>query len=337
MGLLERESKMERRIRRNRAFTLVELLVVIAIIGVLVALLLPAVQAAREAARRMSCSNNMRQCVLALHNYHDVNGQFPALGYYAPGYLGSDWSPQARLLPYLEQENLENLIDWRLGYKSQQQVAETRVAPYLCPSEIKDQPRVGSFNHYPLNYAINLGTWLVFDPVNQQGGDGLVHPNSSTGFATIIDGSSNTLAFAEVKAYTPYLRDAGSPNGLNVPPPTNPAQVVAYGGNFKTNSGHTEWVDPRAHQAGVTATFTPNTKVSYVVGGKEYDVDFNSSRMGTTTDQTTYAAVTSRSYHPSGVMTAKADGSTAFTAETIDLTVWRAMGTVFGGEVVSTP
>lgn len=319
---------------QRRAFTLVELLVVIAIIGVLVALLLPAVQAAREAARRMSCSNNLRQCVLALHNYHDVNKAFPAMGFFAPGYLGEDWSPQARLLPYLEQENLENLIDWDLSYRSQQVVAETRVAPYLCPSEVNDRMRVGSFNNYPLNYAMNLGTWMVYDPNTRQGGDGLVHPNSATGFNTVIDGSSNTLAFIEVKAYTPYLRDAGVPNGLNVPPPTDPAQVVAFGGNFKTHSGHTEWVDSRAHQTGATTVFTPNTEVLYTTGGTQYDVDFNSSRMGKTVDQTTYAAVTSRSYHPSGVMAARVDGSTSFTAESIDLRVWRALGTAFGGEVI---
>ena len=135
-----------------------------------------------------------------------------------------------------------------------------------------------------------------------------------------------------MKTYNPYFRDSGNPNGLGVPVPTTPATVIAYGGNFKTNSGHTEWMDGRAHQTGATTTFVPNTKVIYTTSGRDYDVDFNSSRMGKTVDQTTYAAVTSRSYHPAGVMAARVDGSTEFFSETIDLEVWRALGTVAGFE-----
>ena len=90
--------------------------------------------------------------------------------------------------------------------------------------------------------------------------------------------------------------------------------AYAAGADFKTNSGHTEWVDSRAHQTGVTVTLTPNTQVLVTVGDRQYDVDFNSSRMGTTVDRTTYAAVTSRSYHPSGVMVSRVDGSVTFMA-----------------------
>ena len=318
---------------KRRGFTLVELLVVIAIIGILVALLLPAVQAAREAARRMSCSNNLKQVTLALHNYHDVNRSFPTMGFFAPGYLGDDWSAHARLLAYLEESNLQDLINWGTSYAAHPQVTRMKIKPYICPSELRDRERQGSVNHYPLNYGINLGTWFVYDPNTGQGGEGLVYPNSVTRFASVVDGSSNTLAFGEVKAYNPYLRDSGNPNGVGVPIPSTPEQVVAYGGNFKTNSGHTEWVDSRAHQTGVTTTLGPNTEVLYTVGSEVFDVDFNSSRMGKTTDQTTYACVTSRSYHPSGVMASRVDGSVDFIANTIDLQVWRALGTVAGGEV----
>ncbi len=320
---------------RKSGFTLVELLVVIAIIGILVALLLPAVQAAREAARRMSCSNNLKQLGLALHNYHDTYKCFPPSATLPIGATYDSWSMQARLLPFLEKANLEDLIDWNYNYKSQPLVTQTRVPVYMCPSEVQDKERPdGALTHYPLNYGANFGTWFVYNPLVRSGGNGLVHPNSHTRFASITDGTSNTLAFSEVKAYNPYLRDGGNPAAAGAPIPALPADVTAYGGNFKTNSGHTEWVDGRVHQTGFTGTFVPNTVVPYTDGGVNYDVDFNSYREGKSINQLTYAAVTSRSYHPGGVNSCLADGSVRLFSETIDLAAWRAMSTRDGGEVV---
>ena len=321
-------------------FTLVELLVVIAIIGIMVGLLLPAVQAAREAARRMSCSNNLKQIGLALHNYHDTYRYFPPGGVYARDLTSDSWSVQARLLPQLEQANLQDLIDWNRPYAQQGIVASTRVPTYLCPSELNDRrrpdpsPSDPNFAHYPLNYGINSGEWFVFDPRNGSGGTGLVYPNSRTNFASVLDGTSNMLAFSEVKAYTPYLRDGGNPSGPGQPSPTLPAEVTALGGSFKPDSGHTEWVDGRVHQSGFTTAFTPNTQVPFTIGGTAYDVDFNSSREGKTTDLPTYAAVTSRSRHPGGVQVGMVDGSVQFVSESIDLVNWRALGSRGGGEVV---
>jgi prepilin-type N-terminal cleavage/methylation domain-containing protein/prepilin-type processing-associated H-X9-DG protein len=320
---------------RRDAFTLVELLVVIAIIGILVALLLPAVQAAREAARRMSCGNNLKQIGLALHNYHDTFKAFPPSALIPNGGTADGFSAQARLLSFLEQENLQNLIDWNLSYDLQPNVTKQRVATYLCPSEINDRERPDGpgLTQYPLNYGINVGTWFVFDPTTRTGGNGIAHPNGRINFASVTDGTSNTLAFAEVKAWNPYLRDGGSPNGLGVAIPATPAQVVGFGGSFKPDSGHTEWVDARAQQSGFTGTFPPNTKVIYNSGGNNYDVDFTSYREGKTTNQSTYAVVTSRSYHPGGAQVGLVDGSVRFAAETVDLSVWRGFATRDGGEV----
>lgn len=334
---------MKRTCRSPKAFTLVELLVVIAIIGILVALLLPAVQAAREAARRASCTNNLKQIGLALHNYHDTLQVFPPAGLYPVGTPGFSWSAQARLLPFMEQANLQNLINWSVPYTSQTAVARTKVAVYMCPSDFNDrrrpdpQPSDPSFAHYPLTYASNMGTWFVFDAVSQQAGDGLIGPNLVTNMASLVDGTSNTLAFAEVKAFTPYLRDSNNPAGVGVGAPIDPNVIGSLGGNFKTDSGHTEWVDARVHQTGFTATFPPNTKVPYSSGGKVWDIDFNSSREGISATGVTYAAVTSRSYHPGGVNTAMADGSVRFVAQTIDLLTWRSMATRAGGEAAMTP
>jgi prepilin-type N-terminal cleavage/methylation domain-containing protein/prepilin-type processing-associated H-X9-DG protein len=321
-----------------RGFTLVELLVVIAIIGILVALLLPAVQAAREAARRISCTNNLKQIGIAVHNYHDTYRSLPPAGFFPRTTTADSWSIQARLLPFLEQENLQDLIDWNLTYAMQGNVARTRVPVYLCPSEIKDrgrpdpQPSDPTFAHYPLNYGANVGSWFVYAPSTGQGGEGFTQPNCRQTFASLIDGLSNTLAFAEVKAYTPYLRDGGNPGASGAPIPISPDAVAGYGGSFKADSGHTEWVDARAHQTGVTTTFGPNTLVPYTNGGKAYDIDFNSSREGKTITNPTYAVVTSRSYHPGGVQILLADGSARFIPSTIELATWRALGSREGGE-----
>ncbi|MGN6547243.1 MAG: DUF1559 family PulG-like putative transporter [Aureliella sp.] len=322
----------------RRGFTLVELLVVIAIIGILVGLLLPAVQAAREAARRMQCSNNIRQMALATHNYLDAHRSIPPAVCLSSG--GGNWSAQARLLPFLEQANLQNLIDFRYNYSDMthapQHAAVTamKIPVYVCPSEIKAEPRVGAtLTHFPINYGINYGTWLVYNAPTRQTGDGAFVVNRKLTDSAYLDGMSNTVAFSEVKAYQSKLSSSGNPATLGAPIPGSPAEVVAYGGNFGT-TGHTEWVDGKVHETGFTAVFAPNTPVPYTTGGAPYDVDFISKPENLANTVPTYAAVTSRSYHSGGIVqSAMMDGSVQSITRTIDKLVWRALCTRAGGEV----
>ncbi|QDT67521.1 Type II secretion system protein G precursor [Planctomycetes bacterium MalM25] len=345
---------------QKRAFTLVELLVVIAIIGILVALLLPAVQAAREAARRSQCQNKMRQLALAMHNYESTNREFPPLIDISLGEYR--WSPQARILPYLEETTLYQNIDFnfdyhRLGldgtkYNSEQEALEAgilkaaRVDVLICPSEERDEARLtsdGLARDYPLNYAVNGGVWLVFDPATGRGGSGAFVPGKGFSAARYPDGLSKTLMISEVKAWMPYKRDGDSAPATA---PTDPQAICSFGGNEKADSGHTEWIDGRVHQAGFTATFTPNTEVLCMIAGNEVDSDFNNRRVSTNHEATseptydesaapTYAAVTSRSYHSGGVVNAAMmDGSVQSISSDIDLTVWRSQATRDGGEVV---
>lgn len=159
--------------------------------------------------------------------------------------------------------------------------------------------------------------------------------NRPTRVADLTDGLSTTLGMAEVKAFTPYWRDGGRPGAAVAPVPDTPADLAAYftAGEFKADSGHTEWVDARVHQTGFTTTFPPNTKVPYQAGGVTYDVDFNSHREGRSSTMPTFAVVTSRSYHPGGVNTLLMDGSVRFASDRVAQAVWRALGTRAGGEV----
>jgi prepilin-type processing-associated H-X9-DG protein len=206
---------------------------------------------------------------------------------------------------------------------------------FICPSEPKAIPRPdGALTHFPLNYGANMGSWMIFDPSTTQGvgGDGAFIVGRNVRINELMDGTSQTIAFSEVKAYTPYLRDGGNPSAAATAMPTTPSQVVNYGGTFKADSGHTEWVDARVHQSGFTASFSPNTKFSYTNGGTEYDIDFNSMREGVTSTSITYGTVTSRSNHSGVVNAVFMDGSVKSIPNNIDPIVWRALGTRAGGE-----
>ncbi len=283
----------------------------------------------------MACQNNLKQIGLALHGYEGTMRTYPVVRYQSG--VTAAWSIQAYLLPYLEQDNLYKIVNFNTPYKVQPLVTQQRIPVYLCSSEVNDKPHPDDgIQMYPTTYAANYGTWSIYNHATLSGnGDGAFVHAFPQRVASFTDGLSNTLGFSEVKAWSPYLRDGGNPSTLGAPPPLLPDNITSYGSaSFKTDSGHTEWVDAHVQQTGFTTTFAPNAKVAYTSGGVAYDADFVSMREEHGT-QPTYAAITSRSYHTNGVNALLMDGSVHFFASTINLGVWRALGTRSGGEPAS--
>jgi prepilin-type N-terminal cleavage/methylation domain-containing protein/prepilin-type processing-associated H-X9-DG protein len=326
-------------------FTLVELLVVIAIIGVLIALLLPAVQAARESGRNTQCRNNLHQLATAVLNYESQRGRLPPsvvidFDSADPAANNGAWGVHGHLLNYLEEQNLRDKVDISIAWDNQLAISGVKIGVYSCPSDVRGDevrdPGGGKALLYATSYGFNLGTWFVYDPATRRGGDGVFYPNSNLPLASIRDGVSKTLLASEVKAWTDYTRNAGPPTTTIPTTATEAATIVATPDAEYKNTGHTEWPDGRVHHTGFTATLPPNTFVPFVRDGQTLDADYNSWQEGRqgVNGKPTYAIVTSRSYHPGGVNAAMVDGSVHTYADTIALETWRALATRAGREVI---
>jgi prepilin-type processing-associated H-X9-DG protein len=337
--------------------TLIEVLVVIAILLVMASMILPAIQKVREVARRVQCQNNLRQIGLALHSYQTAYNRYPSPAHYqrssglgvvalreswsrwptpAPAPTSRADSVHARLLPFLELGDLQyDLLSPALPQMPTRDLPQVSI--FQCPSDVSREAESGGVKaNRPLSYAANFGTWFIYDPQTGQGGDGAFVVNRALAPADFHDGLSQTLAFAEVRASTCYLGDSGEPNSPDSPPPDSPAEVIAYGGQFRSsgsNAAHTDWLQGRVHQTGFTTAFPPNTVVTFVDDdGDRYNVDFISSLEGRPANLLTYAAVTSRSNHPKSINALWMDGSVRPVRDDVQPSVWRAFGTRAGGE-----
>lgn len=371
-------------------FSLVEILVVILIISILMALLLTAVNGARGSAESLQSRNRLRNIALAMQQFRTANGYYPPSfesreynpnNYLDdsrqafPGYANLEgYSIHVLLLPFLEENLIAEEVDFSKPYNYYVQLAADnpsgedrplfqladgseiplsalRVSTYVSPGEPRDEIRQGK--HHPINYAVNLGRWFVWDPITGEGGDGAAYPNSRLKDRNFSDGLSTTMSFAEVKAWNPYFRDSYRSHGdLGDVPPDTPAQLAGMMGtpNQYKETAHTEWFNGHAHHSGFTTVFGPNTKVMIADGDGSGGATVNTSATGTldadwtnkqegknhfggTPDYSpTYAAITARSYFEGSVNVSMMDGSVHQISEGIHLGVWRALSTRAGKE-----
>jgi prepilin-type N-terminal cleavage/methylation domain-containing protein len=295
----------------RRGFTLVELLVVIAIIGVLVALLLPAVQAAREAARRSSCGNYLKQIGVALHNYHDIHQTFP----FGWSNRGQGWS--ACILPQMEQGPLYDTLQWAEGNNwdtdntPNERACCTLISSYRCPSAAI--PRAvnnqGIPARVPATYkGVASSTARSDDPSTSDNGrhleqsdlEGIFFGDSRINFKDILDGTSNTFMIGECWWDT-FSQDGNQMDFWYIGSP----QIDPWPGN--------------------------STEFSEFVGSTA--VPMNARKIASTSGYVKELSFTS--FHPGGAMFCLGDASVRFVPYTINFTVYQGLGSRNAGEVVS--
>ena len=353
--------------QKRKGFTLIELLVVIAIIAVLISLLLPAVQSAREAARRAQCVNTLKQIGLALHNYHSTHDSFPngaSVTYSGPiPFMNwNNWSAQALLLGFTEQTPLYNAANFNLavwhatrtplGYAANLTVFNTVVTQYLCPTD----PDAGRSNTN--SYFASVGPNTQAEGMSAidantgratggNGSPGLFAYTYSYGVRDTTDGTSNTIAFSEVLVSPAGSNKVTRKTGMvNVTgnryfhafiDPTTTAGTMAL-----INACDAKW--PTSATAGGDFPNAVGARWCMGVGGwtmfatilTPNEKPWGSCRVGCAgcgADNTSMTNATS--LHPGGVNVCMGDGSVKFIKNSINRMTWVSLGTRNGGEVIS--
>ena len=259
----------------------------------------------------------------------------------------SQWGVSSRVVPYLEQGSLYNAMNFtnKTTDPSNSTAVAMTLSVLICPSEVNPWPATstngaGVTSTYGVsNYGWSEGDWFVFGgptaPVQNRSAFGV---NASRRFASITDGLSQSLLAAEVKAYQQAYHNCGGPpppataNPAVVPDPaTILASVAAAPSQCKLPVGHSHWFNGNCFYDGFTTALAPNTVSLAGAPALDSDVTSNDEDDG----GPTYAAITSRSYHPGGVNTLFGDGSVHFVKNSINWQIWRSMGTIAGGEVIS--
>jgi prepilin-type N-terminal cleavage/methylation domain-containing protein/prepilin-type processing-associated H-X9-DG protein len=311
----------------QRAFTLIELLVVIAIIGVLIALLLPSVQSAREAARRTQCTNHLKQLGLAFHGYHGVHDVFPSGRVRSRvDRLGLVHSAFSQVLAQLEQPQLFAAINFSLnadrgvGGPENDTVRRTRLAVFLCPTDTSsdaDKP-----DQAPTNYQMNTGTrYLVRD------NDGVLYENSRVRIGDIRDGTSQTAMLSELaRSSLVRANDVVELPSITI---TDYARDCLQNGVAVPSARGNRWMYGAPNHTMYSHHRTPNDLNPDCRGGIPFGDRTNAEWDRVSLDSA------ARSMHPGGVQVLFCDGSVRFVKDTISVQVWRPLGTRAGGEIVS--
>ena len=336
-------------------FTLVEVLVVISIIGVLVGLLLPAVMMAREAARRASCQNNIRQIALAMQLHEAAHRSFPELSRpidcnISPiGEPNHAWSVLVRILPHIDDplsENIRLSSDWTYELSGTDLITQYRPRLYMCPSATEESVKSETgIPHQSTAYAINWGEWDQTDPKRPNVRFGFQGASKLT-LGQFKDGLTSTLAFAEVLPNVDLIegRQCYSPNTVR-PQPADLSELLKMMTKKRLPRGsHSRWVDSHVSQTGFTTLLAPNTRLEM---GGSFDtnwIDVQPLVLGhnpCTTEACppnsfwfNSAAVTSRSRHTGLVNAAMVDTSVRTVSNEIDLKIWRALSTRNGREPI---
>ena len=329
-------------VRRRAAFTLVELLVVIAIIGILVALVLPAVQAAREAGRRMQCTNNLKQIGLALHNYHSLHDKFPPGRFVNPiDGQGRCFSAYAHLLPFLEADTLYSQINFNANPEDAiNAVALEQTIPFfLCPSDMYRKLQGNSAVH---NYPLNTGTTYPLSTRNQFGTPvtGVFFENSTVGFKDLLDGSSQTVCIAEtvkseggpstwdgVSKTNGFVLTSGNDNLFNGPPLTNYASQCHGSGLLLQQTRGSRWLYGAPGHSMYNHMRAPNDRDVDCRGGIPHSIKTDALWRELSLN------VAARSRHPGGANALFCDGHVQFVPNSIDLPTWKALGSRDSGDV----
>lgn len=315
---------------RKRGFTLIELLVVIAIIAILISLILPAVQQAREAARRTQCRNNLKQLVLAVHNYESAHSVLPASRLYPdveiednPGNESAYQSWTTLALPYIDQGNLQNTLDFNYAWTAMvnRPAISQQLSVFLCPTSpgsSRTDPNwvvgaaAGDYNSInEVKSKVYTDVLGVPDP-GEFARVGVLSKGRQNRFRDVIDGTSNTIMLAEV-AGQPFIYTANGPMNSDSFAAYTDDKVVEHNGSYVSADG-TGWADPDNGFSINGATQDGLTKYdTYMINR------INTSEVF--------------SFHAGGAMVGLADGSVRFVSENVDTQMFINACTRAGGEI----